>query len=223
MNEHRPRAPRRSSSTTTGSIDAFARSCSTRTSAIGTPAISAGPWRGNWTCTTANPTSEGRCSSPAGGSHNATSASAARCSNDSHARPRPGRIASVSLVITASNRAPITSGNWPWTCNIPRSCVHHIRTDRAANRLRLSTAVGFTTLRACRASSSGAIPAARAAHSPSLASSASFTVDRSCSSDKAPSNATRPISGNDSNARAVSTFSRTTRADSPSDPTDRST
>ncbi len=214
-----------SSSTTTGSIDTFARICSNRLSEIGIPAISAGPCNGSANCRIGSGAHDGSCSCShtAGGSHSCSSASAARCSNGAHASPLAGFIRSVSRVIVASNSAPITSGNWPRTCRNPLSFVHHIRSDRAACRLRESSALGFETFLARRPSSIGSTFGARAAHSRSDSSSARRTTELSCSSEKPPSNATRPISGNDSSARAVSTLSRTVRADSPCAPIEQST
>ena len=55
---------------------------------MGIPAISAGPSSGTETCSPASGPSVGVCSSSVGaGSHNATSASAARWSNGAHASP----------------------------------------------------------------------------------------------------------------------------------------
>ena len=79
----RPGTP--SSSTSTGSMVALARSCSNSESAIGTPAISAGPCSGTCTCTTGRGAIVGVSSSVSGCSHKLTSASAARCSKLSHA------------------------------------------------------------------------------------------------------------------------------------------
>ena len=76
-----------SSSTRTGSMLALARNCSRRESAIGMPAISAGPCSGTCTCTTGRGANVGVSvpSLGSGRSHNPTSASAARCSKLSHA------------------------------------------------------------------------------------------------------------------------------------------
>ena len=113
---------------------ALARSCSSNESAIGIPAISAGPCGGTCSCTTGRDANDGVSSSVAGCSHKLTSASAARCSKLSHARPVAGFICSVSFWTVASNVAPITSGNCPCSCNIPLSGVHHILNDRASYR-----------------------------------------------------------------------------------------
>ena len=64
---------------------------------------------------------------------------------------------------------------------------------------------------------------ARRAHSSSECSSANLTTSSSCSELSAPAAATAEIAGSASNARAVSTFCRTVRADSPSRPRDVST
>jgi hypothetical protein len=206
-------------STRTGSIDTFARNCSTSASAIGTPAISAGPERGTWSCATPNGARVGMCSSAdAGGSHNPTSASAARWSNPVHGWSGVCTC-SASFVITCSKVAPITSGNWPRTCSIAWSALHHIRSSRAANRARASPTVGFAALRARRASSSGSMFGARTAHSASLPSSARRVTDESCSSLRRPSCAAAATAGSASNRRAVSKFRRAVCADSPSAPT----
>jgi hypothetical protein len=126
-----------------------------------------------------------------------------------------GLACSVIFWIVASNVAPITSGNWPCSCNIPLSGVHHIRNDRAAKRVRLSSVDGFAALRARRARSSGAVFGARRAHAASLASSANLVTARNCSALIAPWCAAAAISGSDSNRRAVSSASRIVRADSP--------
>jgi len=112
----------------TGSMLALARSCSSRESAMGIPAISAGPCWGTWTCTTGRGANDGDSSSASQRClHRLTRASAARCSKLSHAFPVAGFICSVSRWIVASNVAPMTSGSWPWSCNMPVSGVHHIR------------------------------------------------------------------------------------------------
>ena len=64
---------------------ALARNCSNNESAIGIPAISAGPCGGTCTCTTGRDATIGVSSVVSGCSHNCTSASAARCSKLSHA------------------------------------------------------------------------------------------------------------------------------------------
>ena len=139
-------------------------------------------------------------------SHIPANASAARCSNDSHARPFAGLACSAIRWIVASNLAPITSGNWPCSCNIPVSFAHHIRNDRASNRARPSTNDGFTFERANRARSPGATFGARTAHSASDSASASRTTAPSCSALRVPARAAAATDGSDSNARAVSTF-----------------
>jgi len=117
--------------------------------------------------------------------------------------------------MVASNVAPSTSDNWPCRCNIPLSGVHHIRRLRASYRARESSVDGFTALRARRANSTGAVFGARRAHSASDSSSANLVTALNCSGLNAPSCAAAAISGNDSSRRAVSTMSRTVRADSP--------
>ena len=115
----------------------------------------------------------------------------------------------------ASNVAPMTSGNCPLRCNIPLSGDHHIRRLRAAYRARESAVDGFDAFLAIRASSAGATFGARRAHSASDASSANLVTALNCSVLNTPSCAAAAISGSDSNRRAVSTVSRTVRADSP--------
>ena len=138
-----------SSSTSTGVIDAFARNCSNNESAIGIPAISAGPCKRH-----RRPGSRpaapgvGACSSSAGaGSHNANSASAARCSNGAHGWPFIGFIRSARRRISASNRAPRSIGQLTpdtATSSSPRSATSGTHAPR--NRARESSAVGFDTL-----------------------------------------------------------------------------
>ena len=133
-----------SSSTSTGSMVALARSCSNTESAIGTPAISAGPVNGTCVCTTGRGAMRrGLVLRASGCSHSCTRASAARCSKLSHAWPLAGFLCSVSRWIVASNVAPSTSGNWPCRCSMPLSGVHHIRNDRASYRARESSVDGF--------------------------------------------------------------------------------
>jgi hypothetical protein len=75
-----------SASTSTGSMLALARNCSSSESAIGMPAISAGPCSGTSTCTTGRGATVGvsRASFASGNSHKPTSVSAVRCSKLSH-------------------------------------------------------------------------------------------------------------------------------------------
>ena len=70
---------------------ALARTCSSNESAIGIPAISAGPCSGTCTCTTGRDATLGVSSVVSGCSHNCTSAAAARRSKLSH--PALGRLA----------------------------------------------------------------------------------------------------------------------------------
>ena len=94
------------------------------------------------------------------------------------------------------------------------------RADPGASwRLCHSSTDGFDIVRASRARSTGATCGARAAHSPSDSSSARRTTDPSCSALRSPACAAAATAGRDSSARAVSSFSRTIRADSPSRPT----
>ena len=127
---------------------AFARNCSNKLSAIGIPQMCAGPSNGTADLHDRLHANEGSSpSSDACGSHKASSASAARCSNGAQGHPLT-LITFIALEsapsIVASNLAPMSSGNWP-----RQHRPHlHIRSSRVANRARESSAVGFLALRA---------------------------------------------------------------------------
>ena len=94
--------------------------------------------------------------------------------------------------------------------------ARHLRRPRASRRARESSTVGLSLVRARRARSAGVTFGARRARSASLVSSAGATTDPSCSPLRSPACAAAATAGNDSNVRAVSSVSRTERADTPS-------
>ena len=185
----------------------------------GSPPLPPDPSRGTWTTSNGFVARVGVCSSARSRSHNATSASAARCSYVSHGWPVGGRIRSVSWWMVASNWAPITSGNSPRTCNMAWSGVHHIRTDRASRRARPSSTVGFVFV----AGQAGQIHR-RDLRCPPRPLRIAWTrrptarPTRAARRSDAPACAAAATAGNDSSARAVSTASRTLRSDTPSRP-----
>ena len=79
-------------------------------------------------------------------------------------------------------------------------CPPHPQRPRRVPGRESSRRVGFTALRASRASSAGATFGARRAHSASASSSANFVTALNCSALNAPSYAAAAISGSDSSA-----------------------
>ena len=152
-------------------------------------------------------------------SHITASASAARRSHRSHAPPLGGRIRSVSCLIVASNFAPITSGNSAHTLQHPAVLVP-LHPQLTAPPGAPGLPRPWASLLARHASEIRR----RHVRSPLRQLRIGLLVGElhhlvQLLRTELPRVQPPPTTaGNDSNARAVSSFSRTVRADSPSDP-----